>query len=81
MTKLMRLFKIIKSVKKNKTILRLLKHVKLNSAITRMIQGMITALLLTHVFACFWFLTAKFYNFSEGTWISRIGIKDSTPGD
>lgn len=73
----MRLVKIVKSAKKNKHIQRLLKNVKLNSAISRMIQGMITALLLTHVFACFWYLTAKFSNFSEDTWIFRIGIHGS----
>lgn len=80
MTKLMRLVKIIKSAKKIKWVQKLLKKCKVNSAITRMIQGMITALLLTHVFACFWFLTAKFYNFSEDTWVHRIGIAGSEPG-
>ena len=46
-----------------------------------MIQGMITAVLLTHIFACFWFLTAKFNNFSDDTWVARIGIRYSDPID
>ena len=79
MTKLMRLFKIIKSAKKNKCVQKLLKSIKINSAISRMIRGMITALLMTHIFACFWFLTAKFYNFSDETWVARIGIRGEDP--
>jgi len=75
----MRLVKILKAAKKIKLVQKCLKSIKVNSAITRMIQGMITALLLTHVFACFWFLTAKFYNFSDDTWVSRIGIRGSEP--
>ena len=71
----MRLVKVIKSAKKIKFVQKLLKSVKVNSAISRMIQGMITAVLLTHIFACFWFLTAKFDNFQDGTWVARLGIR------
>lgn len=42
---------------------------------------MLTALLLTHVFACIWFLSAKFDNFSEDTWVYRKGLAKSPPFD
>lgn len=79
MTKLMRLMKMLKAVKKIGWIKKILNSVKVNSAIQRMIQGMVTAVLLTHIFACFWFLTAKFKNFSDDTWVARIGIRGSDP--
>ena len=75
MTKLMRLFKVIKSAKRIKWVQKILKSIKVNSAIQRMIQGMITPVLLTHIFACFWFLTAKFHNFSDETWVARLGLR------
>jgi len=77
--KLMRLFKIIKSAKKNPYMMLLLRSIKLNSAVSRMVQGMVTALLLTHVFACFWFLTAKFSDFSRDTWVARVDLLGSEP--
>ena len=46
-----------------------------------MIQGMITAVLLTHIFACFWYLTAKFDNFQDDTWVARLGIRHKEPID
>lgn len=52
---------------------------KLSSAITRMIYAVATGLLLTHVFACFWFLAAKFDNFGPESWVSRKGLSDEPP--
>lgn len=40
---------------------------------------MVTAVLLTHIFACFWFLTAKFNNFSDDTWVARLGLRNHKP--
>ena len=75
----MRLFKVIKAAKKVKCVQRILRSFKMNSAIQRMIQGMITAVLLTHVFACLWFLTAKLDNFNDGTWVARMGLRGAEP--
>lgn len=74
MTKLIRLVKLLKSFSQSKNgtiqkISKALKSMTMNQAIVRMIQGMITAVLLTHIFACFWYLTAKFADFAEGTWV------------
>ena len=40
----------------------------------RMVQGVCTALLFTHIFACIWFLSAKFDEFGEDTWVTRKGL-------
>ena len=75
MTKLMKLFKVIKYVKSVKCVQKIVKTIKLNAVTKRLIKGMITALLLTHIFACFWFLTAKFSSFEDGTWVARMNLR------
>ncbi len=53
-----------------------MNKLKLNIAIVRQVQGMIAALLLTHLFACFWFLSSKLDNFNPDTWVYRMGVVD-----
>jgi hypothetical protein len=52
---------------------------KMNAAIVRMIQGMVSALVITHIFACFFFLTSKIDEFSPSTWVWRKGLLDTKP--
>lgn len=40
---------------------------------------MATSVIITHVFACFWFLTAKFDNFDPDTWVYRLNVIDLDP--
>ena len=49
---------------------------QMNTAIVRMVQGMFSALIITHIFACFWFLSSKLYEFTPETWVYRLGILD-----
>ena len=79
MTKLLRLLRILKTAKKSKFLTKFLKSMNTNAAISRQIKFSITAILLTHIFACFWFLTAKFDNFHPDTWVFREGLQDATP--
>ena len=80
MAKIVRLFKFVKLAKKSKFIQRIARALKMNAAILRMIQGMVTAVGVTHIFACFWFLTAKFQDLGPGTWVYRLDIHNSSPG-
>ena len=41
---------------------------------------MAAAVVITHLFACFWFLTAKFDDFNPNTWVVRKKLLDSSPG-
>ena len=34
---------------------------------------------MTHIFACFWFLTAKFMDFHPDTWVYREGLANAPP--
>ena len=35
----------------------------MNAAIMRLVQGVVTAVMVTHIFACVWFLSAKIIDF------------------
>ena len=84
MMKIFRLLKIIRVARNNKKIKKILNVLtqgfKMTPAISRLISFIFAALILTHVFACLWFLTAKFAEFSPDTWVTRKGLQDETPG-
>lgn len=48
----------------------------MKAAILRMIQGLISAVLVTHIFACFWFLCAKFEDLGPMTWVYSKDLVD-----
>ena len=70
---------MVKTAKKNKYMRKILSVLNTNAAISRQIKFSLTAILLTHIFACFWFLTAKFSDFHPDTWVYREGLQDATP--
>jgi len=74
LAKLLKLLKIIKVLKKNKSIFKIFRILTPSPAITRMVQGLFSAILATHLFACFWFLAAKLNNLGPETWVWRLGI-------
>lgn len=76
MMKILRLFKILKMVRKNKIMQKLSRALKMNAAILRMVQGMSTAVLITHIFACFWYLGANLNQLSPDTWVFRKNLID-----
>lgn len=42
----------------------------------RLISIIGTVIVCVHVSACFWYLTAKLYEFDEDTWVTRYGYQD-----
>jgi len=58
-----------------------MKKLRMNTAIVRMIQGMVASVVITHLFACFWFLTSKFDDFEPDTWVFRMGMRDEYPSN
>ena len=74
MTKLLRLLRMLKTAKKNKYMRKIFQFLNTTPAISRQIRFSFTAILLTHIFACFWFLSAKFMNFHPDTWVYREGL-------
>lgn len=79
MIRIIRIFKVIKIGKNFKLLTKIKRYIKLNAAVMRMVQGILTALLFTHIFACIWYLSAKFNEFAEETWIYRKGLVNASP--
>jgi hypothetical protein len=42
-------------------------------------QMSVIIVLMTHIFACLWFLTANLSDFSPDTWVSRKNLQNSPP--
>lgn len=79
MIRIFRIVKVLKISKNFKLLQKLKKKIKLNAAIMRMVQGVFTAVLFTHIFACIWFMSAKFSDFNEETWVYRKDLANSSP--
>lgn len=75
--KIMRILESMTFLQENKKYKKMMNILKMNSAIVRLVEGMITALILTHLFGCFWFLTSKFYDHDPDTWIARMKLQDA----
>lgn len=74
--KIMKVLKSIKILHHYRWYQRTMNRLKMNGGIVRMIQGCIATVVITHLFACFWFLTAKISDFGPETWVARKGIID-----
>ena len=75
--KIMKILRQIKILNNFRWYNKIMNKLKMNGGILRMLQGMITIVVITHLFACFWFLTAKINDFDPDTWIVRKGLIDS----
>ena len=58
-----------------------MRKIKMTHAFTRMVKGMVSAVLMTHLFACIWFFTARMNSFSDLTWVVRKGLINHEPFD
>jgi hypothetical protein len=43
-----------------------------------MILTLIFAFFSVHLISCFWFMSAKFNDFSHDTWVSRLNLQDKS---
>jgi hypothetical protein len=69
--KIMKVLKQIKFLYNYKWYQRMMNKLKMNGGILRMMQGIIATVVITHLFACFWFLTAKIEDYDIDTWVYR----------
>jgi hypothetical protein len=68
--KLMRLFRTFKMVKeKNKILHYMQKYLNIGVGMQRLIVFGILFVIITHIVACLWIITASFANNAEGTWM------------
>ena len=79
LARLMRIFKILKMFKYNKKFNEWFGTLKLQATKQKMLTLLVGGFFLIHLFACFWYLSAKFDDFNPNTWVARkglAGIKD-----
>lgn len=74
LARLMRIFKILKMFKYNKKFNEWFGALKLQASHQKMLTLLLFGAFLIHLFACFWYLTAKFEEFGPGTWVARKGL-------
>lgn len=69
--KIMKLIMAIKVLNKFPWYQKLINNLKMNGSILRMISGVIGVIVLMHLVACFWYLSAKSNDFDPDTWVYR----------
>lgn len=74
LARLMRIFKILKMFKYNKKFNEWFGTLKLQATKQKMLTLLIGGFFLIHLFACFWYLSAKFDDFNPDTWVARKGL-------
>jgi hypothetical protein len=74
--KIMKVLRQIKILNNHRWFQRLMNKLKMNGGILRMITGIIGTIVLTHLFACFWYLTAKVNDYEPDTWVYRKNLVD-----
>ena len=86
--KFIRLLRIVRVVRAKKIgkILKVLAEtntfsfLKTHQGMSRLFGGLFAVLLMTHFFACIWFLSSKIDNFSPDTWVVRKNLQDQDNG-
>jgi hypothetical protein len=81
LTKLLRMLKIMKGKNVSRMTKYFLDKFKIDSNIERFIIFIFTFLILNHLSACFWYMIAKFDDFSPDCWVTRLGFIDESSYD
>ena len=76
--RLLRIFKIIKVLKYNARFKRLFGRLNLDLGTSRVMRIMIFCIFIAHLFACFFFMSAKFNDFTPETWVYDKKLLDSS---
>ena len=77
-SRLARLVKVISFIKKNPSLSKLKDDLNISNGALRLAQSAMMAMVIIHGVACLWFFSARLYNFSDDTWIVRVGDQDSS---
>ena len=56
---------------------KIIKKSSLSISIVRIILILVVALFMVHIFACFFYLSAKMHDFSENTWVVQTDNLDT----
>jgi hypothetical protein len=67
--RVLRVFKLIKLLKYYSRLNKMISKLNINRSTIRIMNIMILALFMVHIFACFFYLSAKMHDFSSDTWV------------
>jgi len=67
--RIFRVIKLIKITKYNSAISKIVEKFDMHRSTSRLIIILICSLFLVHLFACFFYLAAKMYDFGPDTWV------------
>jgi hypothetical protein len=71
------MFKIVKAIKYQPILSKIVGFHFVSTNYARMMQSFIIALFMVHLVACLWFLTARWNDFGQHTWVYRQNLLDS----
>ena len=77
--KVLRIVRVLKIMKINRYIpmfYKLVDRLRINRILSRLLLTTVAAVFMVHLFACFFFLIARFNDFEEWTWVRNKGIMD-----
>jgi len=80
MYKLFRVVRILKAFRHyrdNSFLERLQDCLQLNSRLYKLVKFLCSVLLCVHIAGCFWFFSARIYDFEPETWVVRCGYTDA----
>lgn len=83
MYKLFRVARILKAFrhyKDHKMLERIQDCLQLNSRLYKLIKFLFSVLLCVHIAGCFWYFSARVYDYGVNTWVSRYGYIDEDSG-
>lgn len=77
LARIVRIVKIVKVVKYLPLFNKFFFWIDTNKALSRILQLTFVIGLAVHLFACFFYLCAKLYDFESNTWVNQVGLLDA----
>lgn len=69
----------IKKLSQNAIVDQIFKKFSMSAGLSRLFNTLMLVLILSHLFACLWYYTARLDKFNEDTWMSRYNMLDADP--
>lgn len=74
--KILRITKIGNVIRSNAIINHFLSKIKISAAVARMFNIFVLVLFINHIMCCFWYFSARLYDFDPDTWVVRRNLLD-----
>ena len=75
--KILRITKIGNTIRSNVIINHFLAKIKMSAAVAKMLNIFVMVLFINHIMCCFWYFSARLYDFEPDTWVVRNDLLNS----